>query len=115
MLDLEFSTLADALPEGALSETADDVTISLKTLMGETAVQLEDTKVSEFISKLLTGAATAQATFNEGPGPNLNSFPNPTPGVPQRDDQGKWYAQFTHNVAVRVPLDVDEITGSRAL
>ncbi len=111
MADLSFTQLAAALPANSLTETADDVTISLKTVMGEASVQLADTKVAEGLSKLLSAASTAQVTYNTANDPDLNSYPAPSFGTPVSDGSGGFQATITHTLNVQAPLDTNEITG----
>lgn len=117
MADLTFTNLAAQLPANALVEDAgnNDVTISLKTLMGETAVALTDEKVSEAISKLLSGASAAQTAYNAtDPAPTtpLNGFPSPTRGNPVTQTDGSIVSVKTHTIRVSVPLQESEITGA---
>jgi hypothetical protein len=113
MADLTLTQLAAKLPANSFTETADDVTISLKTLMGEASVQLADTKVAEFLSKTLAGAANAQVDYNTAnPNAQLNSYPQPNFGVPTDDGNGNFIATRTHTLTAGVPTDLDEITGN---
>lgn len=111
MADLSLQQLADQLPAGSLTETADDVTISLKAVTGEASIQLADTKVGECLSKVVGGAALAEDAYNTAnPNAQLNSYPNPTFGAATSDGSGGFAVTRNHNIAVRVPLDTDEIT-----
>ena len=117
MADLTFTILADQLPANAIVEDGanNDVTISLKALMGETAVVLTDEKVSEAISKLLSGASAAQAAYNgtdPAPANPLNGFPNPTRANPVTLGDGSIVSVKTHTVRVAVPLQESEIRGA---
>ncbi|NER80900.1 MAG: hypothetical protein F6K42_15290 [Leptolyngbya sp. SIO1D8] len=112
MADLSITDLAAQLPANSFTESADDVTLSMKTLMGETSVQLADEKVAEFVSKLLAGAAGAQVAYNDANPTTLSSYPNPTFGTPIADGQGGFVATRNHTVSVRVPLNSDEITAA---
>ena len=109
MADLTLTELAAQLPTGTLAETADDVTISLKTLTGEAAEQLADEVLAEVVTKLLTGAASAQVDHNavEGAEP-IASYPQPNFGNPVAQGDGSFTARRTHTIAVAIPLDVDE-------
>lgn len=111
MADLTIQNLLDKLPASSMTETADDVTISLKTLMGETAVQLADEKVAEFFTKLLGAAAAAQTDYNAANETNLTGYPNPTFGTPTVDGSGNIFSRRTHTISVAVPVDVDETVG----
>jgi hypothetical protein len=114
MADLLLSQLDAQLPAAAMVEASGDVTISLKALMGESAVALTDAKVSEFVSKLLDACSKAQVAYNAGNGANdadLNSFPSPIAGIPIQDEAGEWYSSFTHTVSVNVPLSRNDTTG----
>ena len=111
MADLTISNLVDKLPAGVATETADDVTISLKTLMGEASVQLATEGVAEFISKLLTAANAAQVDYNAvDTNTDLTSYPAPTFGNPVSDGAGGFLARRNHTVSVAIPLDVDATT-----
>ena len=115
MADLLLSQLDLQLPAAAMVEAGGDVTISLKALMGETAVSLTDAKVSEFVSKLLDACSKAQTAYNSSNATadaDLNSFPAPIAGVPiQNATTGEWYSAFTHTVSVNVPLSRNDTTG----
>lgn len=111
MADLSVQQLIDKLPASTATETADDVTISLKTLMGETSVQLADEKVAEFFTKLLGAASAAQVDYNAANETNLTGYPNPTFGTPTSDGSGNIFSRRTHTVSVNVPVDVDETVG----
>lgn len=83
--------------------------------MGETAVVLTDEKVSEAISKLLSGASAAQAAYNgtdPAPANPLNGFPNPTRGTPTTLTGGAIVSIKTHTIRVAVPLQESEIIGA---
>jgi hypothetical protein len=112
-LDLTFGLLASSLPDDSIIVDAanNDIKISLKALMDETAVTISDSKVSEFVSKLLDGCSKAQSNFNASSSTDLNSYPAPTPGIPTQDANGIWYASFTHTVTVNVPLNRNETSG----
>ena len=117
MADLTFQQLADQLPANSIIEDGanNDVTISLKTLMGETAVSLSDEKVSEFLSKTLSGASAAQVAYNgtdPAPATPLNGFPNPTRANPVTLGDGSIISVKTHTVRVAVPLQESEIRGA---
>jgi len=112
MADLTVQQLLDKLPASSMTETADDVTLSLKTLMGETAVQLADEKVAEFFTKLLGAAAAAQVDYNAANETNLTGYPNPTFGTPTADGSGNIYSRRSHTVVVQVPVNVDETVGA---
>lgn len=111
MADLTVQNLIDKLPAGTATETADDVTISLKTLTGEASVQLADTKVAEILTKTLGAAASAQVDYNAANETNLTGYPNPTFGTPTDDGSGNIFSRRTHTVSVQVPVDVDETVG----
>lgn len=112
MADLTFSNLDSELPSGTLTQTADDVTISLKALTGEAAIQLTSEKVSEAISKLLAACANAQTTYNAGSPPSqLSSYPQPTLGAPRLVGTD-YVSTRTHTVSVVAPLQLDEISAN---
>lgn len=114
MPDLSFQQLAAKLPPGSLVEAGDDVTISLQALMGEPMVDLGNMKVAEALSKLLDGAAQAQAAYNADPTntQDLTSYPAPTAGVATRDANGNWVSNMTHTLTVRIPLNRAETTAN---
>ncbi|MEM6840050.1 MAG: hypothetical protein AAF609_24845 [Cyanobacteria bacterium P01_C01_bin.120] len=111
MADLTVQNLIDQLPAATATETADDVTISLKTLMGEASVQFADEKVAEFLTKLLGAAAAAQVDYNAANETNLTGYPTPTFGTPTADGNGNIFSRRTHTVSVQVPVDVNETVG----
>ncbi|MEM6836891.1 MAG: hypothetical protein AAF609_08540 [Cyanobacteria bacterium P01_C01_bin.120] len=111
MADLTIQNLVDKLPAGSATETADDVTISLKALTGDASVQLADEKTAECMTKLLGAAAAAQVDYNAGNEENLTGYPNPTFGTPTVDSNGNVFARRTHTIAVAVPVDLDETVG----
>lgn len=113
MPDLSFNQVDDNLPAGAIIDDAanTDVKISVKALLGEPAVSLADGKISEFVSKFLDACSKAQSSYNTAQAVDLNSYPAPIPGIPVQDDQGNWYATFTHTVSVNVPLNRNETSG----
>ena len=109
MADLTLTELADKLPANTFTQTADDVTVSLKTLTGEAAVQLEDEVLAEVVTKLLSGAASAQVDHNAVDGAEpIASYPQPNFGNPVAQGDGSFTARRTHTIAVAIPLDVDE-------
>lgn len=107
-LDLNFNNLKNALPQGAITASGNDVLISVKSLIGEESIDLSTAKVSELIAKLLNGCAQAQTVFNNGNQVDINSYPQPVPGIPQMDSEGQYYTSFVYSVAIRVPLDINE-------
>jgi hypothetical protein len=111
MADLTLANVLAKLPAGSFTEDVDDVIISLKTLMDETAVQLADEKVAEFLTKLLGACSSAAVDYNAANETNLTGYPNPTFGTPTVDGSGNIFARRTHTVSVQVPVDVDETVG----
>lgn len=113
MADLTFDELRDKLPANSISATADDVTISLKTVMGEAAIQLTDAKVAEALSKLLSAASQAQTDYNAANSSSqLSAYPASRNSVPVADGNGGHYITRTHFVTVRIPLDASEISAA---
>lgn len=113
MADLTFSNLTAAVPPGSFTETADDVTISIKALTGETSIQLASEKVSEFVSKLLAACSSAQITFNSASPPNqISSYPAPTFGAPRNLPTGETVSSRTHTVTVVAPVELDGIVAN---
>jgi hypothetical protein len=81
MAQITFTDLAAQLPVGTLTETVDDVQISLKALMGETSVQLADDKVIELMAKLGQAGYNSQVAFNAVVGnDDISAFSAPFPG-----------------------------------
>lgn len=112
MADLTFQQVLDQLPAGSLTVDADDVLISLGTLMDEATLALSTAKVSEFASKFLDACSKAQVAYNTAnPNAQLNGYPAPNFGVPT-EIGGNLLAARTHTVTVLAPVELDEITGN---
>lgn len=112
MPDLSFLNVQAKLPAGAIVADGanNDVRISLKALMGESAVDLTDEKVGELLSKLLDACAAAQVDYNAAPGPDIRSYPTPTASTPIRNaTTGLYSSNFTYSVSVAIPLNRDEV------
>lgn len=110
MADLTFTQVQSKLPAGSitLDSANSDVKISLKALMGETAVALNDAKVGELISKFLDACASAQTDYNANAAnpKDLRSYNAPTASAPVRDTTtGAYSSTFNYTVSVQVPLD----------
>ncbi|MFE4108567.1 hypothetical protein [Almyronema epifaneia] len=106
-LMLTLQQLAAKLPAGSFTETADDVTVSLKAVTGDAAVQLDDTLVAESLSKILDAAAAAQTDYNAAnPNSQISSYPEPSFGTPVSDGAGGYAATKIHSLTVSVPLNV---------
>ena len=115
MADITFQYLDNALPTGAVTASADDVVISVKTLIGEATVGLNDEKVSEFVSKLLSACAEGQSAFNATSPPNtITSYPSPTLGAPRQLPTGNTVTSRTHTVTVVAPVSLDDISANIA-
>lgn len=113
MADLTFDNLVSQLPAGAFTQSADDVTISIKALTGETSIQLASEKVSEFVSKLLAACSGAQTAYNNaGPANPISSYPSPTLGAPRVLATGETVTSRTHTVTVVAPVQLDEIAAN---
>ncbi|MGB3492807.1 MAG: hypothetical protein WBA57_08765 [Elainellaceae cyanobacterium] len=112
MAQFTLGQLDAQLPAGTLTETADDVTISLKTLTGETSVQLPDEVIGEAIHKLLMSCQRTQADFNQTADPVMTSFPSVTAGSPRSDGAGGYKSTFQHSISIFVPVNVDAATAS---
>lgn len=113
MADLTFQFIDNELPAGAVTASADDVVISVKTLIGEAAVGLNDEKVSEFVSKLLAACAAGQSAFNATSPPNqITSYPSPTLGAPRALATGETVTTRTHTVSVVAPVQLDAISAN---
>jgi hypothetical protein len=112
MADLTLQQIADKLPAGSIVQDGNDVTISLKTVTGETAVQLSDAKASEAIAKLLNGCSAAQIAYNTAnPSAQISTFSSPAFGIPVNEG-GVFVADASYNVTVSVPLNLDNIMGN---
>lgn len=115
MADLTLTLLAAKLPANAFTETADDVTISVKTITGDANVQLTSESVAEFLSKMLTAAADAEDDYNTAnQGNQINSYASPNLGVPVSDGAGGFTSNRTHTLTVVAPLDLSGITARPA-
>ena len=78
-MSFSYSDLDAKLPAGTLTQTADDVTISLKTLTGAASTQLTDTSIADAVHDLLYACSQAQADYNTAtPSATINSFNAPT-------------------------------------
>lgn len=111
---LTFENLATKLPAGTFTETADDVTLSLKTLMGLTSVQLADTQVVNAAHDFLTGCANAQTDYNSGNSPAMNTFNSPTySGAVLRPDGERW-TNATFTVVTSSPVDFSRTQANMA-
>ena len=108
MTDLTFGNLNTALGETAFSVSGSTVSIDLNLLMGESSIALTDEKVAEFITNLLDVASKAQITYNANVAntTKLDSYPQPTSGVPATDAvTGGFYVTSTYSFASRQPLN----------
>jgi hypothetical protein len=113
MSDLSFQNVLDQLPAGSIAEDAGTVTVNINALTGEAALALTDTKVTEFISKLLKGCEAAQSAYNTANvGSELNTYPASNLGIPTDDGSGNLIATRSHTVTAAVPLNEDEITAN---
>lgn len=106
-IDLSYANLQAALPTGAITVQGDDLLISVRAVLGEPTVALNNAKVSEFIAKLLEGTSQAQESFNRSNSVDLNSYPRPVPGIPQRREDGSWNVTLTYTVAIQAPVDLN--------
>lgn len=112
MADLTFTKLADELPAGAITETVDDVTISVKSILGEASADLTVEKVAEFVAKLLLGANAAQVTHNALGGTTISSYPAPTFSTPTLAADGNYYSRRSFSFLAAYPLQVDEVSAA---
>ena len=111
---LTLQDVANQLPEGAegaFTETADDVTISLKTLLKKASVQLSDAFLADFIHDFLLMANQAQISYNQAnPSAQINSFNNPLFGAATRSPNGSYAVNTTFTVITRSPVDFGSTT-----
>lgn len=106
---LTLQQLISALPPAAaaaFTETTDDVTISLKTLVGKTTVQLDDPLLADIVHDLLFAANAAQVAYNTAnPSAQINSFNNPVFSPATRNSDGSYGVNTTFSVITRSPVD----------
>jgi hypothetical protein len=99
------SQLPSALAAG-ITETLDDVTISVKTLLGKSSVQLEDAVLADLIHDLLMACNAAQVAYNtNNPSSQINSFNNPVFSAASRNSDGTYGVNTTFTVVTRSPVD----------
>ncbi len=108
MVDLSFTDLAARFPTGSFTETTDDVQISLKTLLSETAIQLSSSKVTEFVAKLFHAAHAAQVAYNQNPAntKDITSYSAPFIGTTQTID-GQLFIPVSCGLNYLAPLGID--------
>lgn len=105
-MSFTFSDLAAKLPAGTLTETADDVTISLKALTSAISVQLSDVTIPDAIHDLLAGCAFAEDDYNAAnPTATINTFNNPTFSAPTLRADGSYRSNTTFTVVTSTPLN----------
>ena len=105
-MSFSFADLVSKLPVGSLTETADDVTISLKALTSAASVQLADTTVPDAIHDLLAGCALAEDDYNAAnPTATINTFNNPVFSAPTLRDDGQFKSNSTFTVVTTTPLN----------
>lgn len=113
--NLKFSELDTALGGGVLSYAANDITVSLAALTGDTYAALTDEGVVEVVAKLLNACQAAQATANAALDPvddtPLTSFFPPTNAGYDPDEGGIVFSQQMRYVA---PVDLDAAVGTNA-
>ena len=113
MADLTYQLLAAQLPNGSLVDQGNGrLAINLNALLGEPTLALTDERIAETVSKLLAAAAAAQVAYNNANSVQINSYPNPTFGVPALNASGELVANRVHTVTVAIPLNLDEITAN---
>ena len=107
--DLTFDELNTALGGAAITQSGDDITISVKTVTGDTKDALTNEGVIEFLYKLRSACGIAQDTANvsEVAGDQLDSFP-PFSFSPPADG----YVVATQSQTVRIPLDTATVMGT---
>ncbi len=107
--DLTFDELNTALGGAAITQSGDDITISVKAVTGDTKDALINEGVIEFLYKLRSACGTAQDTANESEaaGDQLDSFP-PFSFSPPADG----YVSVTQSQTVRIPLDSATVVGT---
>ncbi len=106
--DLSFADLNTSLGSDAFSTSGSVLSIDLSLLMGESAINLSDQKVAEFLTNLLDSAVEAEATYNANPAntTKLNSYPAPVSGVPNFDSaNNNFYVTSNYSFSSRAPLN----------
>jgi hypothetical protein len=115
MADLTFTALAAKLPANAITTASGDVLISVKAVMGEASVAMNDQKIGELLSKLFDAASNAQNDYNAVSNPKFRSYNPPVASAPFRNSTtGEYQAAFTYTLTVNVPLNRDSINAVEA-
>lgn len=110
MPDLTFNALKAKLPANAVTAANGDVLISVKAVMGESSVVIDDQKVGECIAKILDAASLAQNDHNAVNTPKFRSYNAPSTGAPFRNPTtGIYYSTFTYSLSVQIPLNRDTV------
>lgn len=108
-MSFSYSDLEAKLPAGTLTETTDDVTISLKALTGATSVQLADTSLADAVHDFLAACAAAQTDYNAAnPSNTINSFGSPIFGAPTLRSDGQYKSNSTFSVVTTTPLNLGQ-------
>jgi hypothetical protein len=108
MADLSFANLNTANGTPFITASGSQLTIDCSALMGEATIALTDTKVAEFMTRLMDTAAAAQIAYNANPAnpSDITSYPEPFAGVPTRDpSDGVFYVASTYSFTSRAPLN----------
>lgn len=115
MADLSFEAIRTKLPANAMVVNGNDVTISLRLVMGEANVALTDKKVGEFVSKFLDACSAAQNDWNAINSPKFRSYNAPSAGTPfLRAGTTQYAASFTYTTTVDIPLNRDQVDAVEA-
>lgn len=107
--DLTFDELNVALGGAAITQSGDDITISVKAVTGDTKTALTDEGVIEAIYKLSVACAAAQNLANETleVGERLNTFTGGSFSPP-----ADGYVAVTQSQTVQIPLDSATVVGT---
>lgn len=108
MADLTIGSLATKFPTGAFTQTVDDVTISLKALLGEASVQLTSERVTELNAKLFHATYAAQLEYNADTNNtvDITSYSAPFTGSTQTID-GQLFIPVSCSMNYLAPLGID--------
>lgn len=113
MADLNFTELNDEFGSAIFSVASGIISLDVSTLIGETGNALSNEKVAEFITKLLDLTSAAQITYNDDVGNTikLNSYPEPTSGIPVfNSTDNTFYVTSNYAVQTQAPLNKDATT-----
>lgn len=117
MADLTFAELNTEFGSDIFTVTGGIISLDVSTLINETGNTNADEKVAEFLTKLLDLVSAAQITYNEDVGNviKLNSYPEPTSGIPVFNaTDSTFYVTSNYSVQTQAPLNKDATTAVAA-